>query len=155
MANISSPIIYLASDHAAFSLKKFLLENLADFKLIDLGCFNHHSCDYPDYAIKLAQALLEQPSAKGLALCGSGVGMAIALNRFSQIRAALCHDENSARLSRQHNDANILALGARIVKPELALAISKVFLTEKFTGGRHRLRVEKLGQINHSSQLSD
>jgi ribose 5-phosphate isomerase B len=102
--------------------------------------------DYPDYGYKLAEAVTAGEADAGIAICGSGIGISIALNRYAGIRAALCHDVTSAQLSRQHNDANVLALGARLIGADVATACVDAFLATPFEGGRHAGRVEKLGQ---------
>lgn len=138
--------IFIASDHAGFDLKKFVIDNfsLSNFELIDLGCDSSEiSVDYPDYAQKLAKNLTSD-SDFGILICGSGIGISIAANRFSHIRAALCCDKNSAKLSRNHNNANVLALGSRILDNDLALEIIKVFFESNFEQGRHSKRVNKL-----------
>ena len=141
--------IAIASDHAGYELKSILIEefkNNADLQLIDLGCDNAKtSVDYPDYANKLVQKLLAKEVDSGILVCGSGIGISIAANRFKGIRAALCQDANVAKLSRQHNDANIICFGGRIIDPKEAIAAVKVFLNTDFQGGRHSQRVEKLG----------
>lgn len=138
--------ILIASDHAGFPLKKFLIEQLTElgFKAIDLGCDSaEKSVDYPDYAQKLCKKL---DAEFGILICGSGIGISIAANRFKHIRAALCHNAKSAKLARAHNDANVLCLGARVVKNKTALSIAKAFLSSKFEGARHERRVAKLSK---------
>ncbi len=138
--------ILIASDHAGFLLKEFLVEELtkAGFVIVDLGCDSaDKSVDYPDYAQKLGKKTKDE---FGILVCGSGVGISIAANRFNNVRAALCHNVKVAKLSRMHNDANVLCLGARLVKEKAALAITKAFLATKFEGGRHEKRVAKLGK---------
>lgn len=138
--------ILIASDHAGFLLKEFLAEELtkAGFAIVDLGCDSaEKSVDYPDYAQKLGKKIKDE---FGILVCGSGVGISIAANRFNNVRAALCHNAKVAKLSRMHNDANVLCLGARLVKEKAALAITKAFLATKFEGGRHEKRVAKLGK---------
>lgn len=146
MSNSAQKKILIASDHAGFFLKKNLIQKLAElgYETIDLGCDSaEKSVDYPDYAQKLCEKLKD---GFGILICGSGIGISIAANRFDKIRAALCHNVKSAKLSRAHNDANVLCLGARFTKEKSALAITKAFLTSKFEGGRHEQRVAKLGK---------
>lgn len=146
--NDSVKRIALASDHAGFGLKKSLAEALAreGYQVLDLGTADGAvRSDYPDHAADLAAALKDGRAPRGVAICGSGIGISIALNRHAHIRAALCHDETTARLARQHNDANVLALGSRVIGPETALDCLKVFLNTPFEGGRHAGRVAKLG----------
>lgn len=143
---MSSPAkkVLIASDHAGFSLKKFLTSELTKlgFTVVDLGCDSaENSVDYPDYGQKLGKKLKGE---FGILICGSGVGISIAANRLKHIRAALCHNVKLAKLARSHNDANVLCLGARMLKDKSALTIAKVFLSEKFEGGRHERRVIKL-----------
>lgn len=139
--------IALASDHAGFALKASLIAHLqaAGHDVLDLGPATADRVDYPDYGYKLAEAVAAGQADCGIGICGSGIGISIALNRYSDIRAALCHDVTSARLARQHNDANILVLGERLIGPAVAPECVDAFLTTAFEGGRHAGRVEKLG----------
>ncbi len=140
--------IFIASDHAGFFLKSSIIEEFSKigFKLTDLGCSSaERSVDYPDFAQKIAEKI-KNKSDFGILICGSGVGISIAANRFKNIRAALCHNAKIAKLSRQHNDANVVCLGARIITEKAAIAIIKSFLATKFEGGRHEARVKKLSQ---------
>ncbi len=149
MRQIPAQKIYIASDHAGFSLKKNLIEKLqeAGFQIFDLGCHSAEiSVDYPDYANALCSKIKKKSQIFGILICGSGVGISIAANRFKHVRAALCRDVKSAKLARAHNDANAVCLGARAVKDKLALSIVKAFLTSKFEGGRHEARVAKLSK---------
>ncbi len=141
--------IAIASDHAAVALKTELAEWLAGLghEVADLGTNGEASVDYPDYGYKLAEHLAAGKSERGIALCGSGIGIAIAANRNPAVRCALVSEPLSARLSRTHNDANALALGARIVGIEMAKACVEAFLDAEFSGGRHANRVEKLSKI--------
>lgn len=139
--------IAIASDHAATELKTALLTFLQDtgHAVTDLGTQGAASVDYPDYANLLCKALLAGACDAGILLCGSGIGMSIAANRHPGIRAALCHDGLSAELSRRHNDANVLCLGARLMGIEVAKECVMRFLNAAFEGGRHADRVKKLG----------
>jgi len=139
--------IALASDHAGFGLKTALIAHLqaAGHAVLDLGPATADRVDYPDYGYKLAEAIVKGEAGRGIAICGSGIGISIALNRYNDIRAALCHDVTSARLSRQHNDANVLVLGERLIGPAVAPECVDAFLSTEFEGGRHAGRVEKLG----------
>lgn len=137
----------IASDHAGFALKEHLKKNFkaVPVEWVDLGTYSVESVDYPDYGAKLVQALAAGDADKGVAICGSGIGISIACNRNPQVRAALCTDSTMARLSRQHNDANIVCLGERLTGVEVALDILKAFLETEFEGGeRHERRVGKL-----------
>ena len=138
--------ISLSSDHAGFTLKenikKFLVKN--KIKVIDLGPKNNKSVDYPDYAKKVARNVSSKKSNMGILVCGSGTGMAMSANKFKKIRAVVCYNKVSTRLSRQHNNANIMALGARLTKKTDAIKLVNVFLNTKFEGGRHLRRVNKV-----------
>ena len=139
-------IIALARDHAGFALKETLKKYLVTLGCtpLDLGTNSEDSVDYPDFANALATAIKAGKATQGILVCGSGIGISIAANRHPHIRAALCHNEETAKLSREHNDANVLALGARIVSEETAKTMLKTFLTTQFAGGRHAGRVAKL-----------
>lgn len=150
--------VYVGCDHAGLDLKLKVMAALSDLNWQDLGTLNTDSVDYPDFADKvcreISQVELEntklniqdslQGPALGFLICGSGQGMAIRANRYPQVRAALCWSEDVARLSREHNNANILVLGARFIAPDLAIKILQVFLQTPFAGGRHLNRVQKL-----------
>lgn len=142
--------IVIAADHAGFAFKKAILSWLHahNYQVTDLGTFSEESVDYPDYAMKVVNALTEQHAEKGILICGSGIGMSIAANRHCSIRAALCHQEEVAKLARQHNDANVLVLGARLISEEEALRCIHAFLSTDFDGGRHLKRVEKLSSFS-------
>lgn len=141
--------IALASDHAALDLKAELAAWLAELghEVADLGTHTAESVDYPDYGYRLAEHLAAGHAERGIALCGSGIGIAIAMNRNPAVRCALVSEPLSARLSRTHNDANAIALGARLVGSDMAKACVEAFLGAEFTGGRHAGRVEKLSKI--------
>ena len=138
--------IAIASDHAAYDLKIALAAWLREtgHQVDDLGTHSGASVDYPDYGARLARAIEAGEAERGIALCGSGVGISIAVNRSRACRCALVSEPLSARLAREHNDANVLALGARLVGPEMARACIETFLSTDFLGGRHQARVEKL-----------
>lgn len=140
-------VVAIASDHAGVELKAALKSQLEamGFKTLDLGTNGPESVDYPDFGHALAQAVSEKKAKAGIAICGTGIGISIAANRHAGVRAALAHDENTARLSREHNDANILAMGARIISAETAKQMVKTFFATDFGGGRHAGRVAKLG----------
>ncbi len=140
--------IAVASDHAGFALKQVLLGHLADLghKVTDLGTHNgEESVDYPDFGKALAEAINRGDHDTGLLICGTGIGISIAANRHPGIRAALCHDSTSAKLAREHNDANVLVLGGRLIGTEVAKDCLGAFLGTDFGHGRHVRRVEKLG----------
>ncbi len=142
-------IIALASDHAGFALKADLVRDLAaaGHDVLDLGPDGEASVDYPDYGFKLGDAMAAGRADFGIAICGSGIGISIAANRNPAVRAALCTSGLMARLARQHNDANVLALGSRIIGIEVARDCVREFLNTPFEGGRHAGRVAKLGQM--------
>jgi ribose 5-phosphate isomerase B len=141
--------IALASDHAAFGLKAELAEWLAGLghEVADLGPDSEASVDYPDYGYKLAEHLASGDAEYGIALCGSGIGIAIAMNRHPAVRCAQVGEPVSARLARTHNDANAIALGARLIGSDMAKACVEAFLGAEFAGGRHTRRVEKLSKM--------
>jgi ribose 5-phosphate isomerase B len=144
---MSGQKIVIASDHAGFDFKASLKNSLTGqgYEVIDLGTHGPESVDYPDFAAALANAIREGEAERGVLVCGTGIGISIAANRHRHVRAALCHDVTTARLSRQHNDANVLALGARIVGAGVARECLEAFLDTPFEGGRHALRIGKLG----------
>ncbi|MBU0723558.1 MAG: ribose 5-phosphate isomerase B [Alphaproteobacteria bacterium] len=140
-------IIALASDHGGVELKSILKKILEGqgMTVLDLGTNDTNSVDYPDFGAAMARAILDGKAARGVVICGTGIGISIAVNRHPGVRAALCHDATTARLSREHNDANVLALGARVIGEEVAKECLSVFLNTPFAGGRHAPRVAKLG----------
>ena len=138
--------IVVAADHAGFDLKEVIkaeLESLG-FDVDDLGTHDTEAVDYPDFANALAGAVLNGHARRGVLLCGTGIGASIAANRHRGVRAALCHDAASARMGRQHNDANVLVLGGRVTPDETARECLRIFLDTPFEGGRHTPRVAKL-----------
>ncbi|HQP03506.1 MAG TPA: ribose 5-phosphate isomerase B [Bacteroidales bacterium] len=138
--------IGLACDHAGFAVKDFLHGYLEgnNYEVIDYGCFSEDSCDYPDFAHKLALGFENGECVAGIAICGSGNGINMALNKHRYIRAALCWNEEIAKLARLHNDANICAIPGRFVDAMLAANIVDVFLSTPFEGGRHQRRIDKI-----------
>ena len=147
MTKTNSRKVIIACDHAGFDLKEFLIKELsnAGFEMMDLGCSSaEKSVDYPDYAKKLCKKITNKNQFKGILICGSGIGVSIAANRFNHIRAALCQNSKTAKLARAHNDSNVICLGARLVKPKVALVLVKSFLSTDFEQGRHEKRVAKL-----------
>jgi ribose 5-phosphate isomerase B len=138
--------IVIASDHAAVEMKAMLCAHLreAGHEVTDLGPGGVDSVDYPDYGYQIAQAVAAGDADYGIALCGSGVGISISVNRHPDCRCALASEPLTARLAREHNDANVLALGARLIGPEMAKACVDAFLATPFGGGRHQRRVDKL-----------
>lgn len=152
--DVQKQLIYIGSDHAGFEnkneLKKYLVETGRE--VTDLGTFTEESVDYPDIAREVGEKVLETEGSLGVLLCGTGIGMSIAANKLHGIRAALCNDENAAEMSRRHNDANVLAMGARTTETEMLKKILEKFLVTKFEGAqpegeRHLRRVEKMMEI--------
>jgi ribose 5-phosphate isomerase B len=145
---MSLPVIAIAADHGGFELKSELSVFLTGkgFAVLDLGTNSADAVDYPDIAERLTQAILEGTANRGILICGTGIGIGIAANRVPGIRAATCPNPTMARLAREHNDANVLSLGARVIGPEVARDVVLTFLNTPFDGGeRHRRRIEKLG----------
>lgn len=143
---MTTEIIALASDHGGLEMKAMLAAFLQEkgAKVIDLGTHDTQSVDYPDFAVAMAQALKDGRASRGILMCGTGIGISIAANRFAHVRAALVHDAYGAAMCRQHNDANVLVLGGRTMGPEVAKQCAEIFLTTEFEGGRHARRVAKL-----------
>jgi ribose 5-phosphate isomerase B len=141
-----SETVAIAADHGGFDLKSILMPELhaLGLELLDLGTVSRDAVDYPDVAEALAAAIRSGRARRGVLICGTGIGMAIAANRHREIRGALVHDGLTARLARQHNDANVLILGGRLLGPELARDCLKIFFTTAFDGGRHERRVAKM-----------
>ncbi len=138
--------IYIASDHAGFELKEKVKNYLKDknIEIEDLGTNNIDSVDYPDYAFKLGKKVASEENSLGILICGTGIGMCIAANKVKGIRAAHCNIEKEAEMTRKHNNANVLCLGARIIDYDLATKIVDRFLGSEFEGGRHKDRVNKI-----------
>ncbi len=137
--------ILIASDHAGFNLKEIIKKHLLKkkLKIIDLGPFKLVRVDYPDYAHKLSKKINLNKTFIGILVCGSGIGMEMTANRYKNVRAALCSDQRFAKLSRSHNNANVITLGSRLIKKNIALKCINVFLKTKFKGGRHAKRIKK------------
>ena len=157
--DVEKQLIYIGSDHAGFAskneLKKYLVETGRE--VTDLGTFTEESVDYQDIAREVSEKVLETPGSVGVLLCGTGIGMSMAANKLHGIRAALCNDENAAEMSRRHNDANVLAMGARTTEAEILKKILEKFLTTKFEGAdpegeRHLRRVEKMAEIEKNKK---
>lgn len=138
-------VVALASDHGGYDMKEALkpVVEAAGYTVLDLGCNGPESVDYPDFADAMANAIKVGRASRGVLVCGTGIGISIAANRHGHIRAALCHNATTARLARQHNDANVLALGGRVIGIEVAKDCLTTFLTTAFEGGRHLRRVAK------------
>jgi len=138
--------VCIASDHGGYNLKESIKDLLIkkNISIIDLGPSENKTVDYPDYAKKVANRIKAKKSDVGILVCGSGTGMAISANKTKNIRAAVCYNVNSTRLSREHNNANIISLGARLTSKKLSLKLVNIFLKTKFEGGRHLKRVNKI-----------
>lgn len=146
VSNMTKETIAVASDHAGYNLKIGLLQSLRDmgFETLDLGTDSAESVDYPDFAYAMAHVLRDGKARRGVLVCGSGIGISIAANRFPNVRAALVHDALGARLAREHNDANVICFGGRMIGEDVARDCLKVFLETTFSAGRHSARVRKL-----------
>lgn len=141
--------IAIGSDHGGFQLKNAVIKHLEKkgIEVKDFGTLNEESCDYPEYSLQVAEAVVAKNFDFGILICGTGIGIGIAANKVPGIRAALCHDTFSAHATRQHNNANILTMGQRVVGEGLALDIVDTFLNSEFEGGRHENRINKIGDI--------
>mgnify|MGYP003963443339 FL=1 len=146
--------IAIASDHGGFALKKDIILLLRElgYKVDDMGPLNSNPVDYPDYAISVAEAVLANKGSRGIVICGTGIGMSIAVNRFPGIRGTLCSDLYTAKLCREHNDSNILVMGGRVLGLGLATEIVKVWLNTPFEGGRHQKRLDKIIKLDNSNK---
>lgn len=146
----SQKTVYVGADHGGFALKQYLLAELpqltSGWKFVDLGCESEASVDYPNYAEKVGRSVVAE-GAKGILICGTGIGMSIAANKIDGVRAAEVWDVTTARLSREHNDANIVCLGARVIGVQVALEAAKVWLETDFQGGRHQRRVDGIHKL--------
>ena len=161
--NNASAKIALGCDHAAYQLKEQIKTHLLakGLEVKDFGTFDETSVDYPDYAFFVGKAVTSGECSRGIVLCGTGIGISIAANKIPGVRAALCHDLFTAEACRQHNNANVLAMGARVLEPELALQILDVWLKTEFEGGRHQRRLDKITGIEdtiaveHAQELAN
>src|SRR6056297_353399 len=138
--------IYLASDHGGFELKEVIEDYLIDvgYDVEDLGTHNEDSVDYPDYGIKVGEAVVKDEGSIGIVMCGTGIGISIAANKVKGVRCALCSQVFSAEMAKKHNNANVIAMGGRVTGKDLGKRIVKAFLDEKFEGGRHQRRIDKI-----------
>lgn len=145
-------LIYIGSDHAGFSYKEKIKKYLNDsgYTVIDKGCNSEESVNYPTYAEAVCKEVLKNNDSLGILICGSGIGMSIAANKYKGIRCALCLNEYMSEMSRRHNNANILALGSRVIGIDLAIAIVNRFLTSEFEGGRHQKRLDLICEAEKS-----
>jgi len=141
--------VVVASDHGGLELKAALVAHLASLGMTvrDLGTMNDDSVDYPDYAAQVAQVLGRGEAGRGLLICGTGIGMSIAANKFPGVRAALVNDEFTARMAKEHNDANILVMGGRVLPADLAKRMVQIWLETPFEGGRHQRRLDKIASL--------
>ncbi|ABK62512.1 MULTISPECIES: ribose 5-phosphate isomerase B [Clostridium] len=141
--------IAIGCDHGGVELKKTVIEHLQEkgIEVKDFGTYTEESCDYPEYGQKVAEEVVAKNYDFGIVICGTGIGISISANKVPGARAALCHDTFSAHATREHNNANILALGARVTGPGLALDIVDAFLGATFEGGRHERRIDKISEI--------
>jgi len=150
---LTKPRIVIGSDHAGFAVKEVIRKYLetAGYTVEDQGTSSEESVDYPDYGKAVGERVASKQADLGIAICGSGIGISIAANKVPGIRAALAHDVMTARLAREHNDANVLALGGRVVTGATAVEMVQTFLTTAYLGGRHQRRLDKITQMeNHS-----
>lgn len=138
--------IAIASDHGGYRLKNVLAQELLDqgYEVVDFGCFDEKSCDYPDYAARAAKSVAMGDCEKGIVVCGTGIGVSMTCNKVKGIRCALVHDVFSAKATRAHNDSNMLAMGQRVIGEGLAIEILNAWLHTEYEGGRHDLRIRKL-----------
>ena len=137
--------IFIASDHAGYNLKNSIISNISRVqKIIDLGPDSKISVDYPDFARRLSRKVASNKGSFGILICGSGMGMSIAANKTKNIRAALCYSKKNTKLSRLHNNANIITLGERLIDKNKAINLIKIFLSTKFEGGRHLRRIKRM-----------
>lgn len=143
--------IVIGCDHAALQMKNKVIAHLKDrgFDVVDVGTYSEDSCDYPDFGYAAAKMVADGEVKRGIVICGTGIGISISANKVKGIRCALCGDLFSAEMTRRHNDANMLAMGARVISDELALQITDKFLDTPFDGGRHQRRIDKMMQIEN------
>jgi ribose 5-phosphate isomerase B len=138
--------IAVGSDHGGFECKQMIIRFLKDIgqEVVDQGCYSMESVDYPDFADKVCASIQSGECERGILICGTGIGMSIAANRNRDIRAALCHEAYTARMSREHNNANVLCFGGRVLGPEIALDVVGTWVEPEFSGGRHQRRLDKM-----------
>ncbi len=146
--------VALGSDHAGLALKRMIAEWLHrdGHQVLDEGTFSEESCDYPDFALKVARRVAGGEAERGIAVCATGIGMAMVANKVPGVRAAVCNDLYAARYSRLHNDANVLALGARVIGPGVAEEIVRTWMKTPFEGGRHSRRLSKMAEAETSGK---
>lgn len=146
-------VIALGADHAGFSLKQIIAQHLLaeGHQIVDCGTHDESRVDYPDYGAAVGESVSTGEADRGIVVCGSGIGIVMAAGKISGIRAATVHDTVSARLSREHNDANVIGIGARVVDDQAALAVVGAYLAASFEGGRHQQRIDKLGALDSAN----
>lgn len=156
MAHKSLRRIALGADHAGYRVKERIKEFLqkSHYEVVDFGAHSEESVDYPDYSIRVAQSVAGAEADRGILVCGTGIGTAMTANKIAGIRAANCNDTYTARMAAEHNDANVLAVGARVVDADHAIAIVKEWLNARFQGGRHQRRIDKITQLERSHTLA-
>jgi ribose 5-phosphate isomerase B len=149
-SSAAKPRIALGADHAGFQAKESIKKYLesAGYDVSDEGTWSEESVDYPDFAVKVARRLQQGQDDLGILVCGTGIGMAMAANKIGGVRAAVAHDALTARISREHNDANVLALGARVLNEHEIIEVAENFLSAEFAGGRHQRRVDKISELD-------
>lgn len=147
------PTIYIGSDHAGFLMKKEIIERLNredfNFEIKDLGCYSVESCDYPEFAFRVGRNVRAEEGSFGVLLCGTGIGMSIAANKIKGIRCALCNNYTTVNMARKHNNANIIALGARNTSVDMVIPLITAFINTEFDGGRHEKRVNMVDSIGY------
>ena len=144
--------IVIGSDHAGFTLKEKLIIALSSVEFIDVGTHSKDSCDYPDWISKVALEIQKGSADSGIAICGTGIGASITANKFKSIRAALCFNAYMAEMSKKHNNANVLVMGARVIGEDIALRIVETWINTDFEGGRHQRRIDKITAIENGTQ---
>jgi len=142
--------IAIGSDHAGVRLKKAIMDHFADIEFEDVGTYTEESCDYPDFASEVGFRVRDSKVDGGIVICGTGIGVSIAVNKIRGVRAALCFNGFMAEMTKRHNNANVIALGARVIGEDLAFEIVKRWLEAPFEGGRHMRRVDKIGALEKS-----
>ncbi|MFW5780906.1 MAG: ribose 5-phosphate isomerase B [Bacillota bacterium] len=145
--------IAIGSDHGGYVLKKPVIEAIREMNLeyVDYGTYSEESCDYPDIARKVAKAVVKGEADKGILLCGTGIGICIAANKIKGIRCGNITDAFSAKMAAEHNDANIISMGGRLIDEKLAKEITMAYLSSKFAGGRHKRRIDKINEIENNN----
>ena len=153
----AKPRIALGADHAGFQAKESIRKYLesAGYEVSDQGTWSEESVDYPDFAIKVARRVQQGQNDLGILVCGTGIGMAMAANKIGGVRAAVAHDAMTARMSREHNDANVLALGARVLNEREIIDAATSFLSAQFAGGRHQRRIDKISELDQEPKQKE